>query len=107
MGMDVLPIRERSLPELAARQAERWGAKPFMLFGERRVSFAEFDEMSSRVANGFAALGVSKGDHVAFLLTNSPEEIFVYFGLFKLGAVAVPINAAAKGELLEIGRAHV
>jgi crotonobetaine/carnitine-CoA ligase len=100
MVADILPIRQRSLPELAARQAERWGAKPFMLFGERRVSFAEFDEMSSRVANGFARLGVKQGDHVAFLLTNSPEEIFVYFGLFKLGAVAVPINAAAKGELL-------
>lgn len=100
MATDVLPIRERTFAELAARQARRWGDKPFMLFGERRVGFAEFDETSSRVANGFAALGVKKGDHVAFLLTNSPEEVFVYFALFKLGAVAVPINAAAKGELL-------
>jgi crotonobetaine/carnitine-CoA ligase len=100
MGIEVLPIRERSFPALAARQAARWGEKPFILFGERRVSFAEFDAMSSRVANGFARLGVRKGDHVAFLLTNCPEELFVYFGLFKLGAVAVPVNAAAKGELL-------
>ena len=100
MALEVLPIRERSFPLLAARQGKRWGEKPFILFGERRVSFAEFEAMSSRVANGFARLGVKKGDHVAFLMTNCPEELFVYFGLFKLGAVAVPVNAAAKGELL-------
>jgi len=95
-----LPIPERSFPGLVRRKAEKNGGKPYILFEDRRISYAEFDAMSSRVANGFARLGVRKGDHVAFLLTNCPEMLFVYFGLFKLGAVAVPVNVAARGELL-------
>jgi crotonobetaine/carnitine-CoA ligase len=56
--------------------------------------------MTNRFANGFAELGIGKGDHVAVLLGNGPEFFWTIWGLGKLGAVAVPVNTAAKGELL-------
>lgn len=37
------------------------------------VSFAELDELSVRVANWFRSIGLSRGDHVAFMLENRPE----------------------------------
>lgn len=94
------PLGECTFPHVVSDKAGRNGDKPFILFEARRVSYAEFDAMSNRVANGLAAAGVKQGQHVAFLLNNTPEELFVYFGLFKLGAVVVPLNVAAKGELL-------
>ncbi len=99
MTSDV-PISQRTFPRVLADKAARNGAKPFIVFEDRQVSYAEVDTLSNRVANGFAALGVKRGDHVAFLLENTPEVLLVYFGLFKLGAVVVPLNVAAKGELL-------
>ncbi|MGL4468034.1 MAG: crotonobetaine/carnitine-CoA ligase, partial [Plesiomonas shigelloides] len=39
------------------------------------------------------AQGIRKGDHVALHLDNCPEFIFCWFGLAKIGAVMVPINA--------------
>ena len=56
--------------------------------------------MTSRYANGFAALGVGHGDHVAVMLPNCPEFYWVVWGLGRIGAVAVPLNTAAKGEML-------
>jgi len=94
------PITQRTFPHVVTDKARRNGDKPFILFEDRRIGYAQFDAMTSRVANGFAALGVKQGQHVAFLLNNSPEELYVYFALFKLGAVVVPLNVAAKGELL-------
>lgn len=98
--MHDLPIQKRTFVRLLADKARRNGDKPFILFEDQRIGYAEFDALSNRVANGFAALGVKRGDHVAFLLNNSPEVLLTYFGLFKLGAVVVPLNVAAKGELL-------
>ena len=100
MAMSDLPVPQRTFPRLLADKAARNGAKPFILFEDRQVSYAELDLRSNRVANGLAQLGVKRGDHVAFLLNNCPEVLLVYFGLFKLGAVVVPLNVAAKGELL-------
>ena len=48
----------------------------------------------------FARLGIRKGDHVAVMLPNCPEFIWTIWGLGKLGAVTVPLNTAARGELL-------
>ena len=56
--------------------------------------------MTSRYACGFASQGIRRGDHVAMLMPNCPEFLYVLWGLGKLGAVAVPLNTAAKGELL-------
>ncbi len=37
-------------------------------------------------------VGVRTGDRVAIVLANSPELVFCYYGCFKIGAIAVPIN---------------
>jgi carnitine-CoA ligase len=95
-----LAMSQRDFPRLLAAKAAHNGDKPFILCGDRQISYAQLDLLTNRVANGFARLGVKRGDHVAFLLENSPEILLVYFGLFKLGAVVVPLNVAAKGELL-------
>lgn len=41
----------------------------------------------------FSCLWYKKGDHVALHLDNCPEFFFCWFGLAKIGAVMVPINA--------------
>jgi crotonobetaine/carnitine-CoA ligase len=79
-------------------QARDLGEKPFLHFEDRSVSFAELDRRVNRAANGLAALGVKPGVAVSILLPNSPEWLFVYFATQKLGACAVPVNVALKGE---------
>ncbi len=98
--MRVYPIRERVFGRLAADKAAEHGDRPFIFFQDRTVSYRELDLLSNRLANGLASLGVGRSSHVALMIENKPEIILLYFALGKLGAVSVPINTAAKGELL-------
>lgn len=66
---------------------------------EGRVwTYQELDEQASRVAGGLASLGLGRGDRVAMMLPNIPEFVFTFFGIQKLGAVAVPFNTMYKGR---------
>jgi len=41
-------------------------------------------------------IGVEKGDRVAMLLPNSPEFVILYFGIVKIGGIALPLNIRYK-----------
>ena len=84
-----------------ADKARRIGDRTWLIFGERRYTYAQAHDLSNRYANGFRGLGVRKGEHVAVMMANCPEFIWTIWGLAKLGAVAVPLNTAARGELLK------
>lgn len=86
---------------LTQEQARSHKGKTFLQFKDFELTFDEFEELTNRAANGFAAQGITRGDKVAIMLPNSPEILYSIFGLSKLGAVAVPINTAYKGDLLE------
>lgn len=71
--------------------------------GDRRLSFAEVDERSSRVANVLLSLGVGPGDRVAVLAGNSPEFCELAFAVGKTDAVLVGLNwRLAAAELVAI-----
>lgn len=74
----------------------RYGGKTAIVSGERRLSYADLDEASNKVANALIRMGVNKGDRVAMLLSNSPEFVIIYFGIVKTGAIAVPLDTTSK-----------
>lgn len=91
---------QRNIGHVLADKAATIGDRPFLQYQGRVITYAQLDEMTSRYAQGFASMGVGKGDHVAMMMPNCPEFLYALWGLGKLGAVAVPLNVAAKGELL-------
>ncbi len=71
----------------------RWSPETVSIrFGDRDVTWAEFDETTSRVATGLARLGVSPGDRVGVLSGNSVEYCETAIATQKLGAYLVPLN---------------
>ena len=78
----------------------RYGEKTTIVSGDRRLSYADLDEESNKVANALIKLGVDKGDRVAMLLSNSPEFVTTYFGIIKSGAIAVPLDTKYKVDEL-------
>lgn len=81
-------------------QAEANRDETFLKFRAGEITFGEVDAMSNRVAQGLIAHGVGRGDHVAVMLPNCAEFVYAIFALARLGAVAVPINTALRGQLL-------
>ncbi|WP_312980505.1 crotonobetaine/carnitine-CoA ligase [Atlantibacter sp.] len=63
-----------------------------------QYSYAVLNDEINRTANLFTTLGIVKGDKVALHLDNCAEFIFCWFGLAKIGAIVVPINARLMGD---------
>jgi len=57
----------------------------------RRVTYRELRELSDRLANGLAFLGIARGDAVGIFLPMSPEAVATVMACAKLGAVWLPI----------------
>ena len=87
-----------TLAALIEAQAEALGEKRFFHMDDQALSFAAFNRQVNRAANGLARLGVKAGVGVSIMMPNSPEWLFAYFATQKLGACAVPVNVALKGE---------
>jgi carnitine-CoA ligase len=93
-------LEERTIGRILADKARRIPLQTFLIWQDQRFSYAQLESMTNRYANGFAALGIQHGDHVAVMMPNGPDFFWVVWGLAKLGAVAVPLNTAAKGDML-------
>ena len=98
--MYVYPLEERTVGHILADCARRHSDRPYLRCGDDVYSYADADRLSNELAAGLSQAGVGQGDHVAIMMENCPEYLWLVFALGKLGAVGVPINSAAKGTLL-------
>jgi L-proline---[L-prolyl-carrier protein] ligase len=60
--------------------------------GDRFLSYAELDALSSRVARALLAQGVAPGDRVGILARKSAPSVVALFGVLKAGACYVPLD---------------
>ncbi|SPO04692.1 related to acyl-CoA synthetases (AMP-forming)/AMP-acid ligases II [Cephalotrichum gorgonifer] len=67
----------------------------------RRWNYAEVIMESSKLATVLQQRGVSSGDIVAVLTTNSPEMVFTLAAVSKLGAVPALVNTALQRQTLQ------
>lgn len=81
------------LLELNAREVPQ---KTAMVSETGRMTYAEFDDRSNRIANMLVAEGVARGDRVAILLPPTIDWPVAYFAALKAGAKAVVVNAMLK-----------
>jgi len=98
---DARTFKDRTLGEILETKAEKNGAKPLIYFKDEVASYEQMNERANRVANWVLSMGFKKGDKVAILLDNCLEWLYVWFGLAKIGVVAVPLNTHHKGSLLQ------
>lgn len=59
---------------------------------DERHTYRELDELSTRLAAGLAAVGVTPGTRVAFMVPPSLEFFALFFALFKAGAIPVLVD---------------
>jgi crotonobetaine/carnitine-CoA ligase len=94
------PLEQRVLPSVLLRAAEAVPQRPFILHRDEVLTYAETEKYSTQLAQGLRKWGVGRGARVATILDNSPRYVLTLFAVAKLGALNVPINTAARGDLL-------
>jgi acyl-coenzyme A synthetase/AMP-(fatty) acid ligase len=88
--IDRAPAERRALVELT-RDGRR-----------KEWSFGEVADAGARVAGGFIAHGVGKGDVVMTMIGNRPEWVLTMVACFRIGAVALPCNEQLRAHDLRI-----
>ena len=96
-------IKPRDLYTMADRlehQAREQGERPFLIYGEQTLSYAEVDARANQMAHTLYANGLRAGDVCALAMENRPEFFCAWFGLVKLGVVVAFINNQVHGRPL-------
>ena len=94
------PYPEQTLVDIVKASAAERPRHPAVLFKGARLSYGALDGLSDGFAAWLAARGVVKGDRVALIMPNCPQVIIAQLGVWKAGAVAVPLNPLSSEEEL-------
>ena len=81
----------QTIGDLYDRCTANFGADIALTYHGRHHTYAELGENARRIANALQALGLGKGDKVAFLMANCPEYVFCEYAVAKIGAIRVPL----------------
>ena len=80
------------LDAILTRAAVSEPARMAVIFQGKSWTYAEIHERARQLAGGLAALGVQKGDRVAFWIGNRAEFFEILFGVSMLGAMTSPLD---------------
>ena len=81
-----------NLAHTLTQAALKWPKKTALVFEGRRWTYAEWNRLVNKAAYAFRDAGIAKGDRVAILTYNLPEQVTAFYALLKIGAIPVPIN---------------
>ncbi|MEZ0241860.1 MAG: long-chain fatty acid--CoA ligase [Sphingomonas sp.] len=84
---DVFP--PQSMVDLFEASATAHPDATLLDFMGRHYSYGETLDGANRVAHGLKALGYGPGDRIGLFLPNVPHYVAAYYGILKLGAIAV------------------
>ena len=82
----------QNIPAAFAEVARRRAASCAVSYLGTDYSYQDLDRLSSRMAAGLRARGVSEGSRVVLYLPNSVQWVVAWLGVLRAGAVAVPIT---------------
>lgn len=77
-----------------------------LIFNACRYTYPEIFSISSIISNNLYQHGIREGSKIALFMDNRPELIYLYFAIFRLGAIAVPINYRYKSAELNYVLQH-
>ena len=86
---------KRTIPHLFDAAVEAVPSKTWLLHEDRTFTYEQASAAIGGGAVTLAGLGVGKGDLVLVTLRNTPEYLFTWLALMRLGAILVAANPAS------------
>lgn len=86
------------LTDFLDRAVSLYGEKTAVFGDDRSFTYNELNGRVQQLAKGLAALGVEKGDRIAYLAPNTIELLEGFYGIYHVGGIMVPLNIRLKPE---------
>ncbi|MBU0906185.1 MAG: long-chain-fatty-acid--CoA ligase [Planococcaceae bacterium] len=87
LNYDPIPVQE-----YLTRAYKNYPEKVAIHFLGKDVTYSELYESALKFANYLRTLGIEKGDRVAIMLPNCPQNVIAYYGILYAGAIVVQTN---------------
>jgi crotonobetaine/carnitine-CoA ligase len=88
-------LMERTIPNLLAGAVDAAADKIWLFHEEATFTYEEAWRRIGTAAAGLAAHGIGRGDLVLVPMRNTPDHLFTWLALMRLGAIHVAANPAA------------
>jgi long-chain acyl-CoA synthetase len=97
-----LDLPELLVPQLLSDTAQKFPKNialrfllkylPLGLRIQSTLTYRQLEEATDRFAVALQKMGLRKGDRVALMLPNIPQQVIAYFGILKAGGIVVNVN---------------
>ncbi len=103
MDIPKYEVGKTTIGQLVDIVADQFGTSKALMYHNMGIdyNYNEFRDVCNRVAKGFMALGIERGEHIAIWANNVPEWLYTQFGTGKMGAVLVTVNTNYRSFELE------
>ena len=89
-----------ALPRLLEATARRFAKTPAVDYFGGKLDWRTLDRLANRFAHGLLALRIKPGERVMLSLPNTPNWIIAYYGILKMGGIAVLTDATTNKDTL-------
>jgi long-chain acyl-CoA synthetase len=73
------------------RMCEKYPDRPAVIYLGEKFTYRRLKDLIDRFATSLTQFGIGKGDKVMIYISNSVQWVITFFGIHKIGAVAVPV----------------
>jgi long-chain acyl-CoA synthetase len=73
------------------RMCEKYPDRPAIIYLGEKFTYSRLKDLIERFATSLTRFGIGKGDKVMIYISNSVQWVITFFGIQKIGAVAVPV----------------
>lgn len=95
-----------TVSNLLAHAVERYGDREFLVGDGKRLTFADAEQESARLALGLLGLGVGKGSKVGLLMPNDVDWVLCWLAAARIGAHVTLLSTFYQSRELAWGLRH-
>jgi fatty-acyl-CoA synthase len=92
--------RQQSLPEYLDWTIASFGDRPLVITDTTTLAYRDVVETSRVMAAGLRDRGIRPGERVGLVMANDPVTVPLLFAIWRVGAIAVPLNTLYRPEEL-------
>lgn len=75
-----ISFEDVALPDYLSRSAARFGGRPALIFGNRRITYQRLEDEVARFAARLTELGATPNTRVAIQMPNLPQSVIAFYG---------------------------
>jgi fatty-acyl-CoA synthase len=80
-----------------------WGDREALAHGALKLTYRQLQREVFELTDALKSLGITKGTRVAYLLSDLPEWVYLFYAVFNIGAIVAPLNLTWVGREIEQG----